>query len=89
MYSHCENDPSLILDRDGHLHAVVVQGRRQLLAVTAGKAGQKSTPPDQNAVKTLEVELFLTPCRRHVDLDKFLHIFRIGLELDLEAFLQI
>lgn len=39
MYSHCENDPSLILDRDGDLHAVVVQGRRQLLAVTAGKAG--------------------------------------------------
>lgn len=38
MYSHCENDPSLILDWDGDLHAVVVQGRRQLLAVTVGKA---------------------------------------------------
>lgn len=53
------------------------------------KQDKNQHPPDQNAVKTLEVELFLTPCRRHVDLDKFLHIFRIGLELDLEAFLQI
>lgn len=89
MYSHCKNDPSLILDWDGNLHAVVVQGRRQLLAVTAGKTGQKSAPSDQNSVDTLELTLFITPCCCHVDLDKFLHIFGIGLKLDLEAFLQI
>lgn len=43
---------------------------------------------NQNWGKTLEAEVFLTPGRRHVDQDKFLHVFRIGLELDLEAFLH-
>lgn len=39
-------------------------------------------------VKTLEVELRLTPRRCHVDLDIFLDVLGIGLEFDLEAFLQ-
>lgn len=85
MYSHSEYYSSLIRDRDGDLSAVVMQGRRQLLAVTVRKAGSKN---DRHRTKTRGVELLFTPRCRHVDLDKFLDVFGIGLEFDLEAFLQ-